>query len=528
MAVTSVAPLPTADTSPAASTVATDSSTAAQANSAPATRCSLASNASAERRTVSPNAIRASEAGVTFSATATCSTVTRARPVTDAAVAVTSVAPLPTAVTSPASFTVATAPFPAAQANSVPATRCPLASNASAERRTVSPKATRVSGVGVTSMAATCCLTVMRARAATEPAVAVTSVAPLPTADTSPAASTVATDSSTAAQANSAPATRCSLASNASAERRTVSPNAIRASEAGVTFSATATCPTVTCALPVTVPAVAVTSVAPLPTAVTSPASSTVATDLFPAAQVNSVPATRCPLASNASAERRTVSPKATRVSGTGGISTAATVWSTVTSALPLAIAAEAVMRAAPFDTDVTIPSALTVATAESLLAQVRAAPAITCPSWSLTVAFSWALPPSTLSATVRGSSVTVVGTRGGGSVGVESHAVSTKAHRNCPTIVRPCFHPVIAVRSHPTVRTGWALPWVLRASCLLSTVASLAGVRSGHDPAFLAERRARLDQMCRTSPSRVIQIDPKTTIRLRRERCYITDYNSR
>ena len=134
-------------------------------------------------------------------------------------------------------------------------------------------------------------------------------------------------------------------------------------------------------------------------------------------AQSNSIPATGCPLASAASAARRSVSP-VTTVSAAGVTVTALTSWATVTVALPDAEPAVAVIVAVPLPAAVTSPDALTVATAAALLDQVTAAPAIALPFWSRTSAVNCSVAPNAVSRTVAGATATVAG-RGGSGGGV-------------------------------------------------------------------------------------------------------------
>ncbi|MCY4573081.1 MAG: hypothetical protein OXF01_09790 [Gemmatimonadetes bacterium] len=65
-------------------------------------------------------------------------------------------------------------------------------------------------------------------------------------------------------------------------------------------------------------------------------------------------------------------------VAVSGVTTTALTTWATLTVALPEADPEVAVIVALPFDTAVTSPDALTVATAAAPLPQVTAAPVIT------------------------------------------------------------------------------------------------------------------------------------------------------
>ena len=136
---------------------------------------------------------------------------------------------------------------------------------------------------------------------------------------------------------------------------------------------------TVSSARPVTPDEVAVISAWPAATPVTRPESSTVATSVSLDAHSNSASAISWPLLSTASAERCRVSP-ATTVSSAGDTVTELTLWATDTVAVPETDPAVAVIVAVPLPAAVASPWASTVATDGSLLDQVTAAPAITCP----------------------------------------------------------------------------------------------------------------------------------------------------
>ena len=187
----------------------------------------------------------------------------------------------------------------------------------------------------------------------------------------------------------------------------------------------------------------------PLPTAVTSPEPSTVATASSLDSQENCAPTTACPFASVASATSRTVSPNATSVSTAGVTATALTSWATVTAAVPETDPAVAEIVVFPFATAVTSPEASTVATEASPLAHATAAPAITCPFWSRTSAVSCTVAPSATIWAVAGLTVTAVargGSRGGGSVPPSPHAETHTAIASpvaTPAMSRsrvPCF----------------------------------------------------------------------------------------
>ena len=127
------------------------------------------------------------------------------------------------------------------------------------------------------------------------PALAVIVALPSPAAVTRPAPSTVATASSLDRHENSAPSTACPFASNAAAVNRSVSPTAARVASSGVTDTESGDCATVTSAVPVASPALAVIVAFPSPTAVTSPEPSTVATCGLSLAQATDMSVSTCP-----------------------------------------------------------------------------------------------------------------------------------------------------------------------------------------------------------------------------------------
>ena len=211
----------------------------------------------------------------------------------------------------------------------------------------------------------------IRARADSSSDVAVMTVSPVASARTSPHRSTDATDWSADDQATVASPIGMPAASRTSAASRTVSPIR-RVARAGVTAiqMGTATTSTVTSAVPVASPALAVIVALPSPAAVTSPEPSTVATASSPDSHENSAASTACPFASNAAAVNRSVSPTAASVASFGATDTESGDCATVTSAVPVASPALAVIVALPSATAVTSPEPSTVATCGLSLAQ--------------------------------------------------------------------------------------------------------------------------------------------------------------
>ena len=97
-----------------------------------------------------------------------------------------------------------------------------------------------------------------------------------------------------------------------------MSPSAKSVSAAGCTLTALTSWATVTAAVPDADPAVAVIVAVPLPTAVTRPPASTVATDASPLNHVTATPAIARPAWSRTSADNWTVAPSADRVVAAG------------------------------------------------------------------------------------------------------------------------------------------------------------------------------------------------------------------
>ena len=205
-------------------------------------------------------------------------------------VAVIVAAPSATPRTTPDPSTVATEMSFDDQVNSAP-TRCPFRSYASAAKRSVSPGAMVSTGRDTTTEPAACD-TITAARPTASPAVAVIVAIPLPAAVTTPDGSTTATSVSPLAHATRSPSIRRPIWSRTSAMRRTVSLSAVNSRVSGVTATVVGTdASTSSSARPTTPAEVAVTSISPAPTPVTSPAASTMATASSLDAQENSAPA---------------------------------------------------------------------------------------------------------------------------------------------------------------------------------------------------------------------------------------------
>ena len=136
---------------------------------------------------------------------------------------------------------------------------------------------------------------------------------PLPTAVTSPEASTVATDSLSDdhVRPSGASFTGWPLASIPDALIRSVAPSARSVSAEGDSCTSTTSCATVNPARPEAGPDAAVMIALPLSTAVTNPEASTVTTDSLFDSQRKPGRSIAWPLASNAWPDNRNVSPSA-------------------------------------------------------------------------------------------------------------------------------------------------------------------------------------------------------------------------
>ena len=225
-----------------------------------------------------------------------------------------------------------------------------------------------MSAAGVTTTSLTTCSTVTDVVAYALSASARTMAVPLPFEVISPDPSTVATEVSPDDHSNCASTTGWPFPSQASARTRTVSASHANSMAPGLTTMSRTTWSTVTDAEPATFSASAVMATVPVPIAVTNPVSSTVATDSSALDHVKlRTCSTAWPLASSASAARRTVSISETIVSTAGVTTTSCTTWSTVSDAEPETPSASAPIAAVPLFTDVVSPDASTVATEESL-----------------------------------------------------------------------------------------------------------------------------------------------------------------
>ena len=228
------------------------------------------------------------------------------------------------------------------------------------------------------------------------PAATVIVAIPWATPRTNPVLSTDATEASLDDQAKAAPSTGWPFSSNTLATSRSVSPGAI-VSAGGDTVTVPADWVTVTTALPETSPAPADTIALPLPTAVTRPPPSTVATSLSLLDHDTATPTIARPIWSRTSAESCSVCPMAVNTTESGVTSTVVgTGAATVTCARPVTPDEVAVISASPAATPVTRPKSSTRATSVSLDSHSNSAPATAWPLPSTASAERCRVSPST------------------------------------------------------------------------------------------------------------------------------------
>ena len=168
---------------------------------------------------------------------------------------------------------------------------------------------------------------------------------------------------------------------------------------------------TVTAAVPLAEPEVAVMVADPLLTAVSSPADETVATEAAEEDHVTVAPDITDPDASFTVALSVAVSPIDAKLFVLGDTVTVAATWPNVTAAVALTEPDVAVIVADPAATEVTNPADETVAAEVLDDDHVTVAPDITYPAASFTVAVSVAVSPTDEKASEFGDSVTVAAT---------------------------------------------------------------------------------------------------------------------
>ena len=213
---------------------------------------------------------------------------------------------------------------------------------------------------------------------------------------------------------------------------------------------------TVIVALPMASPAWAVISAMPLPTAVTSPWSSTVATVSSLLDQVTASSIIAFPCWSSTVAVNCTVAPVISSVCEDGSIVIVVATGSgtaTVIDALPIASPTRAVISAMPLSTAVTRPWSVTVATDSSPLDQVTVASAITFSCWSRTVAVNCSVAPIISREYAAGSIVMLVATGSEtviAAVPMASPAWAVISVMPFPTAVTRPFASTVATVSSP------------------------------------------------------------------------------
>ena len=196
---------------------------------------------------------------------------------------------------------------------------------------------------------------------------------------------------------------------------------------------------TFTDALPDAEPSDALTTTSPTETPVTSPESSTDATDAFADDHENSAPTTGWPFASVASADSRSVSP--TDTSARDGLTvTTPGSCATATDALPATVPEEAVIVVEPLPSAVTRPDASTVATEGSALDHLTTASGMAHPRWSLTSADNRAVSPTAPSSTVVGLTATDACRAG-------SKGAVPDSHENVPKIEPATIKTAVGLR---------------------------------------------------------------------------------
>jgi hypothetical protein len=378
----------------AASTLAMFLSPLVQANVIPPSACPPESLACAVSCAVALNALSSAGAppGVE---TATVATVCETEIASDAALppelAVICAGPLATAATSPWVSTVATPGAPELQVKTASGMAAPRASIALACSCSVAPR--NVSGAGFVSAIATDAaagiVTATLAAPLLPPLAAWRVAVPIATAVTRPFA-TVAKLGWSLVQRNCASAIALPFASSAEAASCAVAPRSTLA-VAGETVTLATCCATCTLSVALKPPAVAAMVALPFPAAVTRPCGSTVTTPDALEVQVKTASGMGAPRTSSEVACSCTVAP--TLASAPTLVSTictlAASGTTTVRCACPDAAPLLATRSVSPTPSAVARPPLLIDATPALLAVQASGAPAITCPSASVTLPLS-------------------------------------------------------------------------------------------------------------------------------------------
>jgi hypothetical protein len=221
--------------------------------------------------------------------------VTTAKALIEPETAMTVPVPLPTEVTSPADETVAMPVAVETHVTGAPGMALPPASLTVAVSVAVSAIDAKESEVGDNSMLERTCSTVTADVAVNDPEVAVTVAVPSATEVTSPADETVATDAADVVQVTGAPGMTVPPASLTVAVSVAVSATETKVSEDALSSMVDATWLTMTDAVALPSPEVAVIVAVPSATAVTSPVDETVATPSSDEDHVTSAPGTPTP-----------------------------------------------------------------------------------------------------------------------------------------------------------------------------------------------------------------------------------------
>jgi hypothetical protein len=436
VAVIVAVPSATAVTRPADETVATDSSDVTHVTVGFEMIFPPPSRAVATIVAVSPPDEKLRLVGASVRDAAAWLTVAVAVALTEPEVAEIVAVPPATAVTRPADETVATDSSDVAHATVAPEMAVPPASLTVATILVPSPSDVKLSTVSDNSMLAAAWATVTAAVASSKPEVTVSVAVPSATAVTRPADETVTTDEFDVAHVTVAPATTLPAASFTVAVSVAVSPIDVRLSIAGDNSTVDATWATVTAAVSLTSPEVAVIVAVPFATEVTSPADDTVVIDELDVVHVTVRFEMTLPAAFLTVAVSWVVSPSAENVSSVSDSSKLAGT-TTVTEAVALSEPDVAVIVAVPSATEVTRPVEDTVTTDEDDELHATLAPLIIAPFWSLTVAESCCVASKDEKLNVVADSVIEVATGVGGVGGVvgelppSPHAASSKSAAN-------------------------------------------------------------------------------------------------
>jgi hypothetical protein len=277
-------------TKPLPDTVATAPLLVAQVTALPVSAFPLASSGVAVSCAVCPTVTLDVVGLTTTEATGTPVTVTNAVPLWPSLVAVIVAAPAPIPVANPLADTVATAALLVAQVTTRPVKGFPLASLGVAVSWVVCPAVT-FAVVGLTTTDATAIVVaVIEAVPLWPPLVAVIVAVPAAITVTKPLPDTVATDALLVAQVTALPVSAFPFASSGVAVSCAVCPNDTLAVAGLTTTEATGASATVSEAVPLWPPLVAVMDAAPGATAVTKPLEDTVATEALLVAQVTGEP----------------------------------------------------------------------------------------------------------------------------------------------------------------------------------------------------------------------------------------------